>query len=122
MNIDETAKVLAKIQLGDNRQITSLVIQEWHDTIGDLPYTDAVEAVRMHRRDTIAYLMPAHIRANARVLQHRRERAQRIARPGLPRPEITLDRETFEAETRKWIEHYRRQRANEPIETEEATA
>jgi hypothetical protein len=111
VNINETANVLAKIQLGDNREITPLVIQEWHDTIGDLPYADAVEAVRMHRRDTTAYLMPAHIRENVRVIQRRRERAERVTRPALPRPEITLDREAFERETREWVEFWREERA-----------
>lgn len=110
MNINQTAAVLAKIQLGDNREVTSLVLQEWHDTIGDLDYDDAVEAVRMHRKDSTAYLMPAHVRENVRVIQRRRERAERIARPALPRPVITLDREQHEAETREWIEHYRKER------------
>lgn len=112
MNIDETAKVLAKIQLGDNREVTRLVLQEWHDTIGDLPYDDAVEAVRMHRRDSTTYLMPAHVRENVRIIVNRRERAERIARPALPRPEITLNREQHEAETQQWIEHYRKERAD----------
>jgi hypothetical protein len=112
MNIDQTAAVLAKIQLGDNREITPLVIQEWHDTIGDLDYADAVEAVRMHRKDSTGYLMPAHVRENVRVLQRRRERQERIARPALPRPQITLDREQLERETQQWIEHYRKERAD----------
>lgn len=113
MNIDQTAAVLVKIQFGDNREVSPLVIQEWHDTIGDLEYRDVVEAVRMHRRDSADYLMPAHIRENVRVITRRREREQRVGQPKQIEPNhITLDRKSFDAETDRWIEHYRKERAD----------
>ncbi|MGN6200003.1 hypothetical protein [Humibacter sp.] len=116
MNIKETAAVLAKIKLGDNREVTTLVIQEWHDAIGDLAYADAVEAVRMHRRDSTDYLMPAHVWANARLVASRRERDERIQaqaeRRALPATQITLDRAEFERITREAIEKHRTERAN----------
>lgn len=71
MNVEQTAALLAKIKLGDNREVTELVIMEWHDTIGHLPYEDAVDAVRVHRRDSTEYLMPAHV---ARIVAQRSER------------------------------------------------
>lgn len=61
MNIDECKTVVAKIQLGDHRQVDRLVILEWFDTIGDLNVNDAIEAVRLHRRESTDYLQPAHI-------------------------------------------------------------
>jgi hypothetical protein len=61
MTIDELKQVVAKIQLGDNRQVDRLVILEWFDTIGDLNVSDALEAVRLHRRESTDYLVPAHI-------------------------------------------------------------
>lgn len=61
MNISETAAVLAKIRLIDNREVNELVIREWHDAIGHLSYGDAVAAVREHRKNTTDYLQPAHL-------------------------------------------------------------
>lgn len=66
MTIDECKKVMAKIQLGDNRQVDELTLREWFDTIGHLKFEDAIEAVRLHRRESLEYLMPAHLVANVR--------------------------------------------------------
>jgi hypothetical protein len=71
MNKIETAGVLTKIQLGDNREITELVIDEWHDTIGHLAYADAIAAVKLHRQESTDYLQPAHVIRNARRLTER---------------------------------------------------
>lgn len=61
MNRLEVARLLAKIQLGDRRQVTDLVIDDWFETIGHLDYPDAYQAVVNHRRTSTEYLMPAHI-------------------------------------------------------------
>jgi hypothetical protein len=58
VNRQECAKVLAKIQLGDNRQVDQLVLDEWFDTIGHLRFEDAIGAVRLHRQESAAWLMP----------------------------------------------------------------
>jgi hypothetical protein len=71
MNVRETAAVLAKIKLGDNREVTELVVAEWHDTIGHLSYPEAVAAVKLHRQESTDYLMPAHVIRNARRLEER---------------------------------------------------
>lgn len=65
MNRSECAKVLAKIQLGDNRQVDSLTLDEWFDTIGHLEFGDAIAAVRLHRQESDKWLMPAHVVAGA---------------------------------------------------------
>lgn len=57
----ECAKVLAKIQLVDNRQVDRLTLAEWFDIIGHLDFKLAVEAVRIHRQTSTDYLQPAHI-------------------------------------------------------------
>ena len=67
MNIEQTAKLLGKIQAGDNREVSDLVVAEWHDTIGYLRFEDAIEAVRAHRRGSAQYLSPAHVVAGAKV-------------------------------------------------------
>lgn len=73
MTIDECAKLLAKVQLVDNREVTRLVILEWFDLIGDLDFAAAVDAVREHRRSSTEYLQPAHIVAIAAVPESRYE-------------------------------------------------
>jgi hypothetical protein len=114
MNIQEVSAVLSKIKLGDNREVTQLVIAEWNDIIGDLDYADAVEAVRMHRISSIDYLLPAHVRQNVRLIRARRERQKRIQdqadRRALPAPQITLDRAEFDRLTQLAIEEHRRSR------------
>ena len=80
MNLQETAQVLAKIQLGDNRQVDELTVREWHDTIGHLEFVDAIAAVKEHRQISSDYLMPAHIVGGAKRAKERRQRQPRIER------------------------------------------
>lgn len=61
----ECAKVLAKIQLGDNRQVDALTLEEWFDTIGFLRFEDAIAGVRIHRQESTEYLQMAHVIRNA---------------------------------------------------------
>ena len=98
MNSQQVAAVLAKIQLGDNRETDDggLVLAEWVDTIGDLDFEWAIEAVRMHRRTSTAYLMPAHVRENVRLIQARHERAVRVSQPRVVEGPNTFDRAEFE--------------------------
>lgn len=111
MNSEQVATVLARVQVGDNRDIDALVLADWEDTIGDLPFDAAIEAVRMHRKDSTVYLTAAHVRANVKLIQSRWERAARIesqaARRALPAPTITLDRAEFDRLTQEFIDQYR---------------
>ena len=111
MNSEQVATVLARVQVGDNREVDALVLADWEDTIGDLPFDAAIEAVRMHRKDSTAYLTAAHVRANVKLIQSRWDRDARIqaqaARRALPAPVNTLDRAKFEAETQAAIEAHR---------------
>ena len=72
MSIDELKKVLAKIQLGDNRQVDSLTLREWFDTIGHLDFDDTIAAVTMHRIESTNYLLPAHLVALVRRIREDR--------------------------------------------------
>jgi len=109
MNYQEVSAVLAKIKLGDNRQIDDkgLVLRDWFDSIGDLEYSDAIAAVVLHRRESTEYLMPAHIRVGAKRARDSREREERKRRPAIEHVPITLDRPKFEAETQAVIEAHR---------------
>lgn len=54
--------LLAKIQLGDNRQVDELTIQYWLDTVGDLPLDTALAALKRFRRERPGvYLEPGHL-------------------------------------------------------------
>lgn len=72
MTPDNLKQVLAKIQLGDSRQVDALVLREWFDTIGHLEVGDALMAVTLHRQESTQYLMPAHIVANVKRLRAER--------------------------------------------------
>lgn len=65
MNIEETSKLLGLIQVIDNRRVDEAVILAWVPLVDDIDYRVAVEAVTLHRRESSAYLLPAHVRANA---------------------------------------------------------
>jgi hypothetical protein len=108
MNADEVSRVLARIQLDDNREIDEegVVLGSWIEKIGDLPFDLAYEAVLMHGRESKDYLTAGHIRANVRTLRARLARAERVAmavRREICAPVITLDRVKFEEETRAAI-------------------
>lgn len=86
MNVTDTAKVLALVSAVDRRVVDEATVAAWHDVIGDLPVEDCLEAVRVHRRESTEYLVPAHVRR--RVLAWR---AERVARAGDPLPGVDPD-------------------------------
>lgn len=100
MTIDECKRVLAKIQLGDNRQVDELTLREWFNTIGHLNFADTIEAVTLHRQESDSWLMPSHLVANVhrirtnRELNHREiERHINVA----PRPSPEVEAEMIAA-------------------------
>lgn len=108
MTMDELKQVVAKIQLGDSRQVDRLVLREWQENIGDLNFEDARTAVTMHRKESTDYLQPAHIRANARRAKLARERAERINKPrAITGNVITLDLEQHNREFQAALEAHR---------------
>lgn len=108
MNSDQLKEVLTKIHIGDKRDVDLLVLRYWDELIGDLDVRDALEGVSMHRRESADYLMPAHVRANARRAKLARERAERINKPrAITGNVITLDKAEFDRLTAESIEHHR---------------
>lgn len=67
MNLEETADLLAKIQLFDNRNVTPEQVKLWAEALTDVQFGDAWEAVTVHYRDSPNWIMPAHIRALTRA-------------------------------------------------------
>lgn len=112
MTRDEVVKVLARVQMDDNRQVDRVVVESWVEEIGDLEYGDAIEAVVMHRRETTVWLMAAHVRENVRRIRNAQARADRVANAkAIEPPVITLDREAFDRETEYWIDYWRKVKA-----------
>jgi hypothetical protein len=103
MDDREIAQLLARINIADNRQVDEMVLGHWKEMVGDLPYQDALEAVNMHFRESLAYLLPAHVRANVERIQRDRAQRQVDAPPkvGAPKPK------NFDAMSRAW---------NDPVE------
>ena len=68
----EMARVLAFIQLGDNRHVDGLVLDYWMEVVGDLPFEDAMQAVRRFRRERPGvYLEPGHLLELAGVVDEK---------------------------------------------------
>ena len=63
MNIEETNQLLIRIQVIDNRQIGDSTVLAWHELVEDVDLATALEAVRLHFRESTQYLTPAHVRA-----------------------------------------------------------
>lgn len=72
VTLDECKQVVAKVQLGDNRQVDRLVIMEWYDTIGHLNSADAIKAITLHRQESTDYLQMAHVIRNALRVKEKR--------------------------------------------------
>jgi hypothetical protein len=89
MEIRETAQLLAKAALVDNRQVAPETVLAWHEAIGGISYDVALEALTRHRRTSSDYLMPAHILNHAKTVNAERahDAAAQIARRALPAPE-----------------------------------
>ncbi|WP_120338105.1 hypothetical protein [Cryobacterium soli] len=118
MNYEQVGALLGRVKLGDNREIDDkgLMIEDWFQTIGHLPFDECLAAVVLHRQERPGvWLEPGHIIAGVRVLRAKSERVERIAaqmkRQALPAPRINLDREKFELETQAAIEATRAAKA-----------
>ncbi len=86
VDIQQTAQLLALIKVGDNRTVDRTTIAAWHDLVQDLPIDDALEAVRVHRRESTDYLMPAHV-----ITGVKRIRGARLAAAPPPLPDVDPD-------------------------------
>ena len=85
MNNAEVSKLLTIDSLVTNRAISPELVQVWQGLLDDVPYQDAVDALKEHYRTSTKWLMPANIRdlcttaarerrqAPQRALAHRRQ-------------------------------------------------
>jgi hypothetical protein len=69
VNLTQVGIVLGKIKMGDSREVTPGLIDEWDEYIGFLDFEDAKAAVVVHRQTSTEYLQPAHIIRNAKAIK-----------------------------------------------------
>lgn len=80
MIIQETAQVLALIQTFEpRRDVGDSTILTWHEIIGSLQFSEAVEAVRDYYSTQTWPVMPAHIIERVDRARAQRARDERIA-------------------------------------------
>lgn len=113
MNVVEAGKLLALASGFDNRTVTVEIAQLWHEVLEFVNYEDAQEALKEHFKTSGEYLMPFHIVQGSMRARDRRERLERISRPALPRPLITLDKAKFDRDVKAAIEAERVRKASE---------
>lgn len=84
----ETAQLLGKAALIDNRKVDSATVEAWHEIIGHIDYPVALIALTIHRRTSADYLQPAHIVANLkRARDERATETNRTRALNPPRPQ-----------------------------------
>jgi len=116
MDLDETAKLLTVIAAYDNRNVTRETVVVWQQALGHLSLNVAQQAVVLHFKESTEYLKPGHVHSGSKRVQDAHDRAVRIEtqrQAALTPTEITLDRAAHETEVQQWIEHYRKERADE---------
>ena len=62
MNFKETATLMAKIHVYDNRKVDEPTVLAWHEALGDLPLDECLAAVAEHFRESTRWIMPADVR------------------------------------------------------------
>ena len=107
MNQKEAFELLAEASARDNRKVSESVAQLWSEDLAAIPLNMAKAAVRLHFRESDAWLKPAHVIANAKRIREALEREERKRRPAIEHVPITLDRSKFEAETQAAIDAHR---------------
>jgi hypothetical protein len=68
----ETAQLLGKAALIDNRKVDAATVEAWHEIIGHIDYRTALTSLTIHRASSAEYLQPAHIIANLRKARDQR--------------------------------------------------
>jgi hypothetical protein len=88
LEIRETAQLLGKAALIDNRNVDAQIVAAWHEAIGHLDYRTALAALDKHRATSREYLLPAHINELAKVVRRdaELEEARTRALYALPAP------------------------------------
>ncbi|AIX99795.1 hypothetical protein ART_0197 [Arthrobacter sp. PAMC 25486] len=69
MEIQDTSKVLAKVQSFDNRNVDEANILAWHEILAPYTLRDCLIAVSKYFAKSTAWIMPAHIIEHVRSIE-----------------------------------------------------
>lgn len=72
MNMTETSKVLAAIQIYDARHVDEATVKAWHKMLHRFTLPDCLAAVEAHFRESTDYLLPAHVIRRVKSMRSRR--------------------------------------------------
>jgi hypothetical protein len=97
MNLQEAFQLLTLASARDGRTVDKEVAIVWADDLAHVNLTDAVEAARMHYRETTTWLMPGHVIANVKKIHESEARRARIQRQLNPAPEPEFSQEGLNA-------------------------
>lgn len=85
MNEPEAFQLLTLASARDGRKVSPSVAKVWAGDLSDIDLDEAVEAARMHYRESTEWLMPRHVIACTRRVREARAREQRRTREIEPR-------------------------------------
>lgn len=77
MNLSETARLLGAMAAFDRRTVGDADVIAWQAVMEDIPFADALTAVKQHYSEGEAWLMPVHIRQAVKAMQEQRREAAR---------------------------------------------
>lgn len=77
MNEPEAFKLLALASARDGRTVDAAVAKVWSEDLKRIDYSDAVEALAIHYRESTDWLLPAHVVRNVRRVKDNRDRELR---------------------------------------------
>jgi hypothetical protein len=72
VNLSETARLLGAMAAFDRRTVGDADVIAWQAIMDDIPFADALEAVKRHYSEGDAWLMPVHIRQSVKAMQQER--------------------------------------------------
>ncbi len=94
MTPGDVARLLAACAMYDYRAVEDEDAEAWHPLIGDLPFDDAMEAVKRHYQAQTDRMMPAHVRQGVKAIREERRRLEPSEARLLPSPfELDMNRQ-----------------------------
>lgn len=72
MNYQQTAEVLAAMQIYDNRRVDETTVKAWHRLLNRFTVLDCLNAVEAHYTESTDWLMPAHVIRRVKSIRSRR--------------------------------------------------
>jgi len=110
MNEPEAFQLLTLASARDGRKVSAAVAKIWSEDLANIPIGVAEAAVRIHFRESDAWLKPSHVIANAKRVREAVEREEHKRQPAIEREPIVLDPVKHRAEVDVWSEFYRKQK------------